>query len=359
MKDILIRDSSGGWREPLARGYANEAELQQTLAAHPQLIPGVSEGARTCREFQTEVGPADILVLEPDGTLTLVECKLASNRQVRREIIGQMFDYASRLWTMQLEDFDRRWRERRLDSPFDGATDSGIDLRAAVEANLQNARFRLVLAVDTINRDLRRIVEFLNRSLGSEISVVAVEYVRAVDGEIEILVPRSYGAEIAEVKRRGDDRQKETWDLEKHRQWMQEHDPDSLERFNQLIEQGKAIGLDYFGTASAEPTGGLRIITADETWIGTLYCYYYTGQRTSLELSFGKVRSHVGRGSLQPELDRFLSQIESDPAFAEAARLMRESGFSKRPNIPFSRLSSGSVHLLIDAVRPLISARAS
>lgn len=79
---------------------------------HPELIPGASPGARPCREFQSEVGPADIVVVDVMTEGTLVECKLASNPQIRREIVGQMFDYASRLWKMDVDDFAVKLRAR-------------------------------------------------------------------------------------------------------------------------------------------------------------------------------------------------------------------------------------------------------
>lgn len=57
---------------------------------NPELIPGVSPVVRTCREFQSEVGPADVVVVDVMGEVTLVECKLASNPQISRETVGQM-----------------------------------------------------------------------------------------------------------------------------------------------------------------------------------------------------------------------------------------------------------------------------
>lgn len=358
MRDILVKDADGNWREPTARGYAREADLQETLAQHPQLIPGVTEGAQTCREFQSAVGPADIVVVDSNGDITLVECKLASNPQVRREIIGQLFDYASRLWTMDVDEFDSRWRDRNGSSPFDGSSNAATDLRSAVASNLQAARFRLVLAVDTINKDLRRIVEFLNEALGTEMSVVAVEYVRALHEGIEILVPRSYGAEIAEVKRKREEREREIWNVEKHRQWLRQHDPDNVERFDLFLRAGEALGLEYVGTASAEPTGGLRIFSRDEMWVATLYFYYYAGQRTSVELNFTKTRQYVqSNHDLQAALNLFLESIVPEPAFEAAVKTLRESKFSRRPNVPFSALTPDSIHKLVEAARPLLDIR--
>lgn len=70
---ILIRQSDGSWREPVLAGYAVEMELQGILAEHPELIPGFSAGASTCREFQSAAAPADIVVVDSNGVVTLVE----------------------------------------------------------------------------------------------------------------------------------------------------------------------------------------------------------------------------------------------------------------------------------------------
>ena len=59
----------------------------------------------------------DIVVLDSNGDITLVECKLAKNPEGRREMIGQLFDYAARLWRMGLEDFEFQWLEDSWTAP--------------------------------------------------------------------------------------------------------------------------------------------------------------------------------------------------------------------------------------------------
>lgn len=68
MSGILIRQDDGTWLEPSDNGYALESELQEILATHPELIPGVSAAAKTCREFPTDAGPADIVVVDSSGS---------------------------------------------------------------------------------------------------------------------------------------------------------------------------------------------------------------------------------------------------------------------------------------------------
>lgn len=88
MTGFLVRSPGGEWLEPSEKGYGREADLQQILGEHPQLIPGVTEGAVACREFRSGAGPADLVVVGPEGDVTLVECKLASNRQVQHRASG-------------------------------------------------------------------------------------------------------------------------------------------------------------------------------------------------------------------------------------------------------------------------------
>lgn len=56
MGQIIIPQPDDARREPEVAGYAAEAELKYILTEHPELIPGVSTDAVTCREFQSAAG---------------------------------------------------------------------------------------------------------------------------------------------------------------------------------------------------------------------------------------------------------------------------------------------------------------
>lgn len=76
---LWIRDELGTWREPVANGYDNVAVLQSILAEHPAFVPGVNGEAIACREFESRVGPADVVILDSEGSITVVERKLRAN----------------------------------------------------------------------------------------------------------------------------------------------------------------------------------------------------------------------------------------------------------------------------------------
>jgi RecB family endonuclease NucS len=59
-----------------------EAWLRDTLFTHPEILPirdvdpSFGPLIPVCRELRTDAGPLDLLFVNPDGKLTLVECKL-------------------------------------------------------------------------------------------------------------------------------------------------------------------------------------------------------------------------------------------------------------------------------------------
>lgn len=360
MSDILIRQSDGTWREATYAGYAMESDLQNILAAHPHLIPGVGEGARTCREFQSEVGPADVVVVGAEGEVTLVECKLATNPQIRREIVGQMFDYASRLWNMDVDDFAARWHNRTQEWLFNEGTAEGFPLREALARTLAEGKFRIVLAVDAINPALKRMVEYLNFMSGPSTSVIAVEYSRLIQENIEILMPRIYGQELAEAKSgplKVAAGANVLWDAETYRSWLESNDSASLGNFDLFIKEASLAQLPFIGSKARIPSGHLEVFDSNRRRLGTVGVYYYSGQGASLEFDFTRL-SKLSPADM-PEtsrLDAFVDQLGQAPGLGEVAENMRSTGFtSRRPNVPLSRLPEESIRLAFIALRMLTS----
>ena len=343
MGQILIRQSDGTWREPDLAGYAGEVELQQILAEHPELIPGVSADAATCREFHSAAGHADVVVVDTDGQVTLVECKLASNPQIRREIVGQMFDYASRVWKMGIEEFAAHWQNRTGQSPFP-ADDDGIRLRDAVAENLTQGRFRIVLAVDAINEPLKRMTEYLNAMSGPDTSIIAVEYARARQGSLELLMSQTYGEELAEAKAAAA-RDRTVWDAETYGAWLRDNELASIPRFLAFIEEAAASGLEFEGSRSGTPSGGLKIHDAQGQRLGTVSLFHFPRQGTSVEFNLIPMsRLPDGERPADDAIEAFLTELESIPGLDQIGRNLRANRFTtRRPNVPLTSLAEESI----------------
>lgn len=197
-----------------------EADLQELLAAHPDLLPGAmidQERPRRWLLVKREAGvpdrdgggtwwSIDHLVVDQDAVPTFVEVKRAADTRSRREVVAQMLDYAANgsvFWTPgQLrgwfEEGDPEGAAERLaaflESPGDEPDTSAEAFWQAVGTNLREGHIRLIFVADQIPATLQRLVEFLNEQM-PRVQVLAVEIrqYRAGRGRSGALVPRLIG----------------------------------------------------------------------------------------------------------------------------------------------------------------------
>jgi hypothetical protein len=206
--------------------YDLEEVLQKLLADYPDLLAGdqirPSEPRRwllITREagIAVAVGGASVfaldhLFLDQDATPTLVEVKRSADTRLRREVVGQMLDYAANVVAFWPRDrirdlFETRARAASGDPDEavldllgrSASTESDSDAGDAIDEfwrrageNLANGRLRLLFVADQIPPELQRIIEFLNRNM-ARVDVLGVE-IKQYKGEgRETLVPRVVG----------------------------------------------------------------------------------------------------------------------------------------------------------------------
>ncbi|HKQ27663.1 MAG TPA: hypothetical protein VJT77_03620, partial [Burkholderiales bacterium] len=89
--------------------YDSEKVLQAIIARYPAILAGDREGTATSRRWllisrelavpDEEGGPVrwaiDHLFVDQDAVPTLVEVKRSRDTRIRREVVGQMLDYAA------------------------------------------------------------------------------------------------------------------------------------------------------------------------------------------------------------------------------------------------------------------------
>jgi hypothetical protein len=175
------RVSSGG-----ADGL-DEAWLQRFIFEHAEILP-VDEIEPVfaplvplCRELPTSAGPLDMLFGTTSGLLTLVECKLWKNPEARREVVGQILDYAKDISRWGYEDLEHAVRRaggsESLYSQLSGV-DSELDEAAftdAVARNLRRGRFLLLIVGEGIRESVEEIGEFLQAHAHLNFSFALVE----------------------------------------------------------------------------------------------------------------------------------------------------------------------------------------
>ena len=199
--------------------FDRESDLQELLAAHPQLLDGEQMRPGDPLRWMLisrEVGIADApesatrwsidhLLLDQEGLPTLVEVKRGQDTRVRREVVGQMLDYAAHASATWSTERVRQMFEsgayaeealRELLDPkrvlHDGDFAREIEeLWSKVSSNLAAGNLRLVFVADAVPDELARVVEFLNRHM--DIEVLAVELKQFEGGANRTVVPRVIG----------------------------------------------------------------------------------------------------------------------------------------------------------------------
>ncbi len=138
-------------------------------------------------------GSADVVAVDAAGQITIVECKLEKNPEIRRRVIGQVFAYAGWLWQLPYEEFEKRIAKGGAELRELVDDESGWQtFRSTVSENLEAGRFQLIIAVDRIDKRLRRTIEFLCRHMRPEVGLSALE-LRVGENGLEIV--QVYGDE--------------------------------------------------------------------------------------------------------------------------------------------------------------------
>ena len=218
--------------------YDSEDLLQRLLATHPDLMAGDQINSRQPRRWllvtreariPDEEGASgrwsvDHLFLDQDAVPTLVEVKRSSDTRIRREVVGQLLDYAANAvvyWPIDhlRARFESVCEEASLNpddelGSFLGPEGDPEAFWQLAKTNLQAGKIRLLFVADEIPSELRRIVEFLNQQMDPA-EVLAVEIKQFVSNDMRTLVPRVIGqteeAQTRKGRSAGESRQ---WDEE-------------------------------------------------------------------------------------------------------------------------------------------------
>ena len=232
---FLIQDN-GQLIEMNEQKYDSEDLLQELLAKYPNLLAGDQIDTKSPRRWLLITREASIpsedngggrwsvdhLFLDQDAVPTLVEVKRSNDTRIRREVVGQMLDYAANAiayWPVEsvIAKFAAKCEADRIDPEqvLEDFLEDGADRQEfwqKVKTNLQAGKVRLVFVSDEIPSELRRIVEFLNTQMDPA-EVLAVEISQFVGENLKTLVPRVIGqTEEAQRKKSGTVRIMKQWD---------------------------------------------------------------------------------------------------------------------------------------------------
>lgn len=306
--------------------YEIEDDFQKQLAMYPRLLggaqfPGIPERRWLLVDREVPVPDRsegsgrwslDHLFIDQDAIPTLVEVKRASDTRLRREVVGQMLDYAAngpRYWPADL--LRGRWESRLPEGqdPADAIQEfAGIDVEefwTRVSRNLREGRVRMLFVSDSIPTELQTVIEYLNEQMASA-EVLGVSMSRYAGQGLSVLVPRVVGssARIQQTKLPTD-----TGSYEEH---LEEAGPAAQEVEKRLLDFSATNG---FPTRRTPKALQLRTPFGDRDLLQFYPAY-------KLQLTLDPLR---GLG-YEDTADQLLQQIET---------ISREPVTEKYPGIPF------------------------
>jgi hypothetical protein len=215
--------------------YDSEDLLQGLLAKYPNILAGDQINISAPRRWllisreisipDSEDSPGrfslDHLFLDQDGIATLIEVKRSSDTRIRREVVGQMLDYAANAvmyWPVEtiITQFEKNCENNDC-SPNQTLEDflkedlSPDEFWQKVKTNLIAGKIRMVFVADKIPSELKRIVEFLNEQMDPA-EVLALEVKQFVGEGLKTLVPRVIGLTEGAVQKKSGAYSGKQWD---------------------------------------------------------------------------------------------------------------------------------------------------
>jgi hypothetical protein len=223
---IFAIQDNGDLVEMKEQGYDSEYLLQELLTKYPNLLAGDQINSTVSRRWllisremplaSEEDGgnrwSVDHLFLDQDAIPTLVEVKRSCDTRIRREVVGQMLDYAANgvvYWPIEklIAQFETNCKAQGASpqdvlSDFLGPESDPEQFWNQVQTNLKIGKIRMVFAADLIPPELQRVVEFLNNQM-TPAEVLAVEIRQFVGQGLKTMVPRVIGLTSEATQKKG------------------------------------------------------------------------------------------------------------------------------------------------------------
>lgn len=286
----------------------SEDAMQQLVARYPQLITDGDGDLLLIRREQPINDGADgarwsldHLFVTRTAIPVLVELKRAVDTRLRREVVGQMLDYAA--------NGTAYWQAGRIAETFAATVakaggenpdivlqeflgdEPGENFWDQVDANFAAGRIKLVFVADAIPRELARIIEFLNEQMRADVRGVELRWFQSADSGVTTLSPRIIGeTERANAAKGGSAAlpglTREAW-VERHFEPLGADTLSAAKLFLAMIEEegGQAV------LSSAQGSVYGAFPADDGKTIYPLSLIYYGKGRISLNLGYLMTRS--------------------------------------------------------------------
>lgn len=373
---------SGDGLTPLERrAYDSEALLQAVLAQFPEVLAGsttAGDAEPGLLLVGREMGVAsagdvpgpfsvDHLFVDRAGVPVLVEVKRSSSSEIRRQVVGQMLDYAAgavKVWSVETvrEAFERTAGGAGRD-PAELVRDLRADLDVdefwrVVESNLRSGRIRMVFVADELPESLVRIIEFLNEQMNPA-EVLGVEVRQYVGGEHIVYVPRVVGNTSAAAAVKSPARASR-WDEESFIAAVTSRcTPAEVSMVDRLLDDVRERGVELvWGRGSTPGVAGWYSLRGRPTGVWGLNAGAAPPSgRAYVVLNLADLVNRVGTDRVEAAA----GVLERIPSLAGKIADARANDWRKYPSVPLADVAPDPVQVerLVDGIRVLTDPAAS
>jgi hypothetical protein len=217
----------------------------------------------------------DFFIVDQDAVPTFVECKRFADTRSRREVVGQMFEYAANghyYWTSDIirtyAEETAKKRDQSLDeslSALHPSNDESIEaFFSRIQENLREGQLRIIFFLEDSPMELRSVVDFLNRQMErSEVLLVEARQYELNKQRVVAPILFGYTEQARQVKRSitvNTPGSRKKWDITSFmaeaRSRLGEQQGSTIEA---IYKNFQAIGYDFsWGTGANTGSFGIK-----------------------------------------------------------------------------------------------------
>lgn len=352
MNDQIFLLDDNNLSELRESSFANEVQFQELLQKHPNLLAGSQINPDNPRKWiliSREAGipnednggniwSVDHLFVDQDGIPTLVEVKRSTDTRLRREVVGQMLDYAANCvnyWTVSeiAELFEKNCEMQDINpdavlSEFIENSSKQDEFWQRVDTNLRAGKIRLLFVTDQIPRELKRIIEFLNEQMAPA-EVLGLELKQFSNGNLKTLVPRILGHTFASDNKKSMRRSKQWDEVTFFKELERRNGNEAAKAIQKIIETIKPnVSRIWFGQGVR--SGSLIPVIDSRDHMNSLFAVYTYGK---IELFFQYLKDKPPFNDLAKRKDLMRRLNDIDGVNVTANKI------DKRPSIDIKLFS--------------------
>lgn len=332
--------------------YDTEDLFQELIENYPSILAGdqiTPDDPRKWILISREMGipsenggsacwSLDHLFIDQDGIPTLVEVKRSTDTRIRREVVGQMLDYAANATAYwKVEELQELYKGD-LCSSFDFDEDQKATYWDIVESNLRSGKIRLMFVADSIPDTLRCIIEFLNSQMNNtEVLGLEIKQFLSSDNH-RILVPNLIGRTLQAVDLKKTYQTKQ-WNYDSFLNVVKSVDPSSYALTKRIIDDMTEFGCRiYYGKGAKYPA---IVIIADlpDKSLKMQFLYIYASLQTNTvgaEVYFNCLKRPYETTEARLQLKREFENIFSIS--------IPDDSVNRQPRIPYEALKNESIY---------------